>query len=292
MMGRLSICDLPLPRDRYRPDLAEPCERSGHRFETRPEAEAEDLVERATSIRETCAGDGDLPFDRGEALDLARRLEESGRGIAVHHTMASKVYMGMMRVRICGALWELADRTNANTFTILLPDGLMDDHQLLTFDPEAEMQRLRSRLNRLDAKEADGYLFGAIHGEFNPLTNLFEVHIHGLARDGMLEVVDRLRTLPGYRSRKGPEERQKVKVGRKPLDNLPYPITYILQSSWPTRCRGEVNGKIYAGEGRGRIPEPYHTALLLWLDRWSLPQITLMMGMRVGREGLILNDNR
>lgn len=107
-MGRLSICDLPYPGDAYRPDWAGPCERSGHSFETRAEAMAEDL-QRAIRIRRTCTTIAELPFDRLQALDLARRLEESGKGIAVHQTMVSKVYMADMRLRIGGALWELVD---------------------------------------------------------------------------------------------------------------------------------------------------------------------------------------
>ena len=107
-MPRLSICDLPLPRDAYRVDWANPCARTGKSFETRAEAMAEDVT-RAALIRRTCEGPSELPFDREEAIDLAHRLEESGQGTAEHLTMASKVYMGGMRLRIGGALWELVD---------------------------------------------------------------------------------------------------------------------------------------------------------------------------------------
>ena len=181
-------------------------------------------------------------------------------------------------------------RTSPNTSTTFFPDGVMDVHQLLKFDPKAELEGFRSLLNRLGAGQADGYLFACIHGEFDPTTGLFHLHLHSLAGGEMLVVLSRVRKLPAYRSRRGAGEKQKVKIGSQPLDNLPYPLTYIVQSSWPSRWRGEVRGKSVRGEIRGRIPEPFHTAYLLWLDRWSLQDITLMIGLYVGRNGLVLNN--
>lgn len=107
-MARLSIDDLEEPEARYAPYLAPPCPKTGNTFETRASAEQEDLT-RSTLIRRTCATSHDLPFDRADALELAGRLQESGRGIREHETLASKVCMGRKRIRVVGALWRLID---------------------------------------------------------------------------------------------------------------------------------------------------------------------------------------
>ena len=104
-MARLSIADLPLPQPQYRPDRARPCERSGHCFETKAEAREENLI-RAAGIR-MAAWSVDAPFDQDAALALAERLERSR---CLQHgdpgSMASKVYMGLQRICIGGALWK------------------------------------------------------------------------------------------------------------------------------------------------------------------------------------------
>lgn len=181
-------------------------------------------------------------------------------------------------------------RSSPNNFTALLPDGVVDVSGLLEFDPARRLQAFRSTLNRRGAAEASGFLFACIHGEFDPTTCLFHLHLHGLASDGYLDLLDSLRSLPAYRSARGSGEKQKVRIGRRPLDNLPYPLTYIVQSSWPSRWRGEIDGVAQRSAIRARIPEPYHTAHLLWLDRWSLQDVTLLMGLRVTPDGMALTD--
>ncbi|MFN7025643.1 MAG: hypothetical protein ACK4QP_14230 [Pseudorhizobium sp.] len=287
-MPRLTVHDMRLPFPQYRPDRAEPCERSGHSFETMREAQEEDL-HRAAGIR-MAAWSTDAPFDRDAALALADRLERSG---SLQHgdpgSMASKVYMGLQRICIGGALWQLVDENEGyNVFSVRPRGWLYTAEELAELDPRELINRFRGVINRQRAGGPLGFLIAALHGEFDEDTGLFDVHLHGVADPVMLKVVDSFRALPNFRCRKKLGERPRVVIGRKPLTNLPYPLTYRFQSSWPKRWNGQIDGVDERGNTRHRIPEPYHTALLVWLDRWSLTDITLLMGAHIGGSGFVL----
>lgn len=287
-MSRLPITALPLPLPQYRPDRASPCERSGHSFETKAEARAEDLW-RAGRIRMACWST-DAPLDRDAALALADCLERSGMGLGDHASMASKVWMGLRRICIGGALWQLVDEGEGyNTFSVRPRGWLFTAEELAELNARVLIKRFREVLDRKRAGKPLGFLIASIHGEFDEDTGLYDLHLHGVADAPMLEVVRKLRKLPNYRCRRALGEKPRVVVGRQVLGNLPYPLTYRFQSSWPKRWRGKIDGAEQRGNMRHRIPEPYHTALLVWLDRWSLADITLLMGAHVGPSGFVLN---
>lgn len=290
-MPRLSISDLPRPKPQFDPSQASQCERTGARFETPLQARAEDM-ERAALIRRACLSEKP-PFDLPDALPLADRLEQSGRGEHEHETLASAVHMGGQRFRIGGALWEHHDTYGGNTFTVRPRGWEFSPSDLAVQDPELLKQRFRAALNRLRVGEPSGYLWACLHGEFNANTGRFEVHIHGVAEGAMLGLVDELRRLPQYRQRKADGHKSpRVVVGRKPLTNLPYPLTYTVQSYWPYRWRGVIDAVERRGKVRHRIPDPCHTQLLLWLDRWRLEDLTLMTGMSVGPDGFSVSPKR
>jgi len=106
-------------------------------------------------------------------------------------------------------------------------------------------------------------------------------------------VVDRLRELKKYQNPTVPRGSAKkrlpprVVISREPLTDLPHPLTYFLQSFWPHRPKGKFGGRTEEkrGERRRRIPEPSHTQKLLWMDLWSLADITLLVGLRVTSSG-------
>lgn len=290
-MARLPITALPLPLPRYRPHRAPPCEKSGHSFETKAEARAEDL-ERARRIRTACWAT-DAPFDRDAALALANRLEGSGSGRGVFESMASKVYMGLQRICIGGAVWQLVDEHEGyNTFTVRPRGWLFTAEELAALDPRDLINRFRRVLDRQRMGQPPGFLIAALHGEFDEDTGLYDVHLHGIADRPMLDVVHQLRNLPNFRCRRADGDRQaRVVIGRVPMTNLPYPLIYRFQGYWPKRWNGQIDGVEERGTTRHRIPEPYHTALLLWFDRWSLADITLLMGAYVGPEGFVLRSH-
>ena len=105
-MARRNITDLPDPKERCRPDRAPPYGKKKQKFPTLAEARAENL-KRAKLIRKACRNPTNL-FNCDDALALADRLEKAANGDEIA-SLACKVYMGRMRIKIGGALWKLAD---------------------------------------------------------------------------------------------------------------------------------------------------------------------------------------
>jgi hypothetical protein len=112
-------------------------------------------------------------------------------------------------------------------------------------------------------------------------------------------VLERLKLLPKYKSsRTLPDGSwdpvyRRVWIRRKALNNMPDPITYLMQAFWPSRpIYVDTAGKRRRVREKRAIRYPYHAMMLLWLDRWRLQDLTLLVGLRVTRNGLIKTQGR
>ena len=124
---------------------------------------------------------------------------------------------------------------------------------------------------------------------------MYRVHLHGVVTGGMIAVVDRLRQSPDLNSRLDPADGHKrspsrVHVSRAPLTHLPHALSYQFKGWWPSRWIGVIKrtGKTSRSRWASRIRNPEHTELLLWFDQHQLSQITLLMKIRVSKQGLLL----
>jgi hypothetical protein len=144
------------------------------------------------------------------------------------------------------------------------------------------------------AANATGWLMVHIHGEYDPIGQIYRLHVHGYAYGEMVDVVDRLRTLPNYKTRRYLKDGsvspvyRRVQVKRKPPKNRLRQVTYRLQSYWPAKAIIiSDDGARKRARQKRRIPEPHHSQVLLWLDQWDIADMTLMIGLRVTKAGLI-----
>ena len=162
---------------------------------------------------------------------------------------------------------------------------------MLTRRPDGS---LRADLKRCGATGADGVLFAGIHGEYELNSRQVRLHHHGIVTGGLVDVVRRLKTLGTYRplvrkldgiTKKTPA----IRLERIDQTDLATTATYTVQSFWPARWEGVIDGKYVRSGTKRRIPEPEHTRVLLWLDRWRLRDLTLLMGFHVTKNGFALN---
>ena len=291
-MPRLNISDLKRTRARcFWPSLAPPST-NGWQFESEKRAAAEDALR--ARLLQTAADQFPDDIDCRAARRLSRRLNHRERGKKPPKSLASSVYARRPRECVFSHLWQLVDSTsdNVSTFTVIKRGWEFFPQSLETADPRELLAELRSDLNRRGASDASGWLIAWIHGEYDCSNDLYRLHVHGVASGGMVDVVDRLREGRNYVSLKGAGDgvTRRVVLSRKSLTDLPYPLTYCLKPYWPKKHVGEEGAP---GEGKRnrqhlRIPEPYHTEVLLWLDRWTLADITLLVGIGVGKDGFRL----
>lgn len=185
-------------------------------------------------------------------------------------------------------------RTKAKAITIIPRNAERKPHQLMDLDPRRLTAALAAALYAKGAAKATGWLIVFLHGEHEPKGNVYRPHFHGYAYGGMVDVVRRLRELPNYRTQKiGKDGRinavyRPVQVKVKRPRNFRRQIAYRLQSYWPAKAIiVSDDGLLKRARRKRRIVEPYHSQVLLWLDRWKLADLTLMIGVRVTKAGLV-----
>lgn len=286
-MARPGISKLGLPPRKYRPDLRTTRRDGVITFESEEASYDEDKF-RIAQLERVERLYPDL-LDPRSVRALRGRLEEGVWGESPIPTLASSLYMRQWRIRIVGWLWSLYDspRNAPVTTAHILPTGwIIPAKDLMLVKPEMLMNCLRCDLNRLSAKAADGFLFAFLHGEYNPEDDCFHLHAHCLVSKGMIDVVKKLRNREKARLLKFSNSitRTPVKI-RATLRNLPNPLSYCCQSYWPKKgYLDPVTGDWKRGK-KHRIPEPYHSLFLLWIDQWELEDLTLMMklSVRAGR---------
>jgi hypothetical protein len=293
----LNIAALRKPQPRYRVDKD-----PGARFETDLQAKEEDAT-RARLLSST-----NLPRKYvDEARELAKKLVRE----RVTETLASKRWMRALRRNVIGAVLELVEAASPDvSVAVVIPlDWSCSAKELMQVDPRRLLAAFRAALYRCGARDADGWLIAFIHGDFNPDTKLFQLHLHIAVAGEMREVLRRVGRQGKFRSerpgrRKQGQIYQKVWVTSKPLYRPAYALTYLLKSMWSlTRVGviGDLGGQQTVNdEGNpqsprctrhrmpGRIPEPHHSAMLLWLNRQRLQDITLLVKLSVTKNGLAL----
>ena len=286
-MSRRSIADCRWPDDPWRVDLHSPG------FEA-PDAAVKEDAKRARML---CKRAKNLTGKRrSRMLGLADLLDPKVTP-ETPQKLASARYMREQRIRITGAVWQLVaeDPTGkVARFDVIKPSWAFDRKALKKQDGRRLREEFRADLNRAAKKvkpggaaECTGFLFAVLHGEHETQAELFQIHWHLVATGDWVAVVDRLKGMKAYK----PTDRVKRPIRkRKKLHDLAYALTYLLKSYWPGKWCGKVSGQASKRRRRkhGRIPEPQHSDVLMWLDRWDLEDLCLLMKVSVGKEGLVV----
>lgn len=297
-MARLGIKDLPNPKIGFQPSRDTRRADGKVKFETVRNGRDEDAA-RARLMRKAIKKHSNK-FYRSVVMDLKRRMVEGSKTGVPHASLASSLNMRMWRAVIIGNLWPLVeddDLAPAVTAT-LIPRGLwVSASKLKNANPQAMMRRLRSDCDRTGIAQAKGYLFAGLHAEFDVRREGYDFHYHVVAGGEKAEAIENLRSMPKYSAlrtepcEKGLPNRPRVRKSRIPLYNMPDPLTYVLQSSYPHRpTKVHADGSVTRSKRRYRIPEPYHTQWLLWMDRWTISDMLLLVGLNVTTRGFELNQ--
>lgn len=282
-MPRQSVADLRLTRStRYWPSRAGPSP-TGKRFETKRKVRADDR-DRAKRLLKACKTH-ERQLNVAAARRLAKRLDYLARGKGPPRSMASRSYMRIRRNAQGSQLYKLAEKDPSLVAFTAIKRGLeFAPDELLDVDPRPILEGFRQALHRQGSGQADGWLIAWLHGEYELPTGTFRLHIHGLATAGMSDVVSRLRATRPYRSTRGSSPGdgvfQRLRIERN-LRHLPYPLTYGCKSYWPLKVVVDGDRGPRRSRGHRRIPEPHHSFVLLWLDKWRLSDITLLVHLSV-----------
>jgi hypothetical protein len=302
---------LRVPPDEYRLDLLltpDTHPRTGRPragFETVAQCPAED-ASRALSLRATAQAiiannNGtalapptpdlrSLNLDPLAALNLAYRLQagtESGRP---QPTLASSLFMRDLRLRVPGALLEFLDNypgTDIRVVTAIHPSWCFKANQLLLVDARKTTNQFRTHLNRAGVTKAPGFLITCLHGEFEPFSQEFQLHFHGICAGEKLKAFNRLRNKQGYV--RTPKIYRPIVINR--IQDRPRQLSYIMQSFWPKKARVPIDGGDFYRRERTktRIREPFQSVYLVWLDQWRFSDICLLNGIHIQGGKMVLS---
>jgi len=183
-------------------------------------------------------------------------------------------------------------------FTVVPEDWSVLLGTLYLVDPRRLLAAFRQHLYRSAmglGVGLEGQLFVGVHGAYDPATKTFPLHLHGMARGGMIPIVDGLRKLGKYRPAQQGDGRDAantpVRISVGPLSNMPDPLTYFLKKYWPAReTYVDEHGvrRAYGGKHKG-ISGPAYIEYLQFFHRWRLEDLTMSMGMHATQNGIILH---
>lgn len=290
-MVRENITKLSLPPDDFRPDLAAPDVDGKSRFQTLEDVLAEDetrirMIGKALELRRLCRK------ERRLAEKLLKRLKKGLRHPGSTDSLASAVRAREYRIRVIGWLRHVAYLESCkpdgrwSTFHMIPPDWVYKSEELWEVNPKNLIGRIRRRFND-GTQMPEGWLFAGLHGEFDPMADVWRLHLHGAASHQLLNRLDELRGCRSLTQSEANQAAAPIRITRKKINDPLRALSYCLQLWWPLRASAdEETNEAIRLHGRRRIPDPHHTRMLLWLDRQSLPDLTLRIGLRVSKGAL------
>lgn len=260
-------------------------------FETPEASRGEDESRRRDLIRFHAQQEGGRKLRRAMPA-LAQFLDSVSTGTAHRLSAASSVQMRDWRIRVIGWLWSLIAQLDSDDewvfFTIVLPSWWVPSRDLRQVRAKRLMERLRVALQRAGSKNATGWLYAKIDGEFDGTTNGFTPHVHGIATKGMIQVLRRLRKQRQYKRQKSDQRRYPlVSVMRKlridpSRGSAVRAISYAAKSFW-LQCNSYLDekGKRRRHELKYRITGKHAVRYLLWLHRERVKDQVLLVHLSV-----------
>lgn len=237
-------------------------------------------------------------IDVDAAWDLAARLEPDPRARTPPETLASSEFFREIRRGLTSQNWANIAHAGVEKAYVahLRPIGIqIAAADLPALKPrERLLHPLQVEFDRAGITAADGFLTVGLHGEFDSRRQIYDLHFHLSGHGDKIEALEALRGLDRYQWTPGgflPDGRKQaarlVKPRLKP-EQLPDRLTYTLQSYWPHSPTGKFGGSdtMRRKHRAGRIPEPFHTQWLLWLDRQNVSDLMFTQGLKLTSGGL------
>ncbi len=224
-----------------------------------------------------------LDFDALDALKA--KLEQAVETGVPPRSLGSSMAMREIRLGLFSAMLtafaHYADEELA-TFTAINSRWRLSAVDLDALDANTIHNRFRADLDRTGVLKVDGPLVAFLHGEFEASSGTFQLHFHGIATVEKTKALKSgLKSIPGYRV----TVTGSAGVQAKSICDRVRQLTYSLKGYWPEKTiRIGTNGPRRDRRHR-RIPEPFHSHHLLWLDRQRLNDMMLVNGCWSRRKG-------
>lgn len=205
-------------------------------------------------------------LDPAKVANLAKRLEAGVESRFPPLTMASSLRMRAIRQGLGRALIdafaEFPD-DGLQTVTVIYSRWSYTPPELQTVTAAQLKNQFRQHLDRAGVLQMPGPLYAVLHGEFEPTSGRYQLHYHMVTTVEKAAALKRgLKAIKGYvRTATGSSP-----VRRSPVRDRVRQLTYLAKGFWPAKPVITIDGKPKRVRGYRRIPEPFGTQVLLWLD--------------------------
>lgn len=209
--------------------------------------------------------------------DLASRLEAGVASGFPPLTLASSLRMRAIRQGLGRALLNaFEDYADADlrTVTVIYTGWAYTPATLDRVTAAQIKKQFRRHLERAGVTKLPGPLFAVLHGEFEPTSGLYQLHFHLVttaAKAAALKAGLTARKIRGYAvtiTGSAPVRRSKVRDRVRQF-------TYLAKAFWPGKPVIIIDGQRRRVRRYRRIPEPFGTQVLLWLDRQQFSDLVV-----------------
>ncbi len=218
---------------------------------------------------------------------LAERLEDGVASGLPPSTLGSSLRMRLIRLAFHRALFDAfapyAD-DDLRTLTVIYSGWAFSPADLDRTTAAKLQQQFRQHLNRIGVMKLPGPLIAVLHGEFEPTSGLYRLHFHILTtaeKAAALKAGLTTETIKGYTV----TATGAAPVRRSQVRDRDRQFTYLAQAFWPSRPVVIKHGKPKRTRRKHRIPEPFSTQVLLWLDCQPFADLVLLNDIWSPRKG-------
>ena len=215
------------------------------------------------------------PFLDPSGIEKLVAKLNAGLGGMPSSSLGSAVTMRMVRQTVLGAMFSAFDGFSdeaLRTVTVINRRWTLTPATLDRVTAKKLKNRFRTDLNRTGILKMPGPFIAILHGEFEPESGLYVLHFHILTTAEKDEALKRLKSLNGYQ----PTQSGAAPVFSRPVRDRRKQFSYLLKAYWPARTIRMVSGAPKRDRGHHRIPEPFGSQVLLWLDRQQLRDLVIM----------------
>ena len=217
-------------------------------------------------------------LDHDAIRELAERLEGGVVSGFPPLTLASSMRMRTIRQGLSRGLLdafaEFSD-DDLQTVTVIYAGWSFTPAELDRATAAKLKALFRQHLHRVGVLDIPGPLFAVLHGEFEPSSGRYPLHYHVLttaAKAAALKAGLTQKRIKGYTvtaTGSAPVRRSRVRDRVRQS-------TYLAKAFWPSRPIVMIDGVPKRVREPRRIPEPFGTQVLLWLDRQRFADLVVM----------------
>lgn len=237
-------------------------------------------------------------IDRDEAMSLSAQLNPVGDDGGVkpmYERASSSRHVTKERIRHGSSFGRIFDEAGETWSAFeIMPRGCRVRHsELGSLSGPGLLDVLATTFDMVGIDDNEGMLLGFFYAESDPIRGLIRCGLRGVASAGIAKQIEGLSAFARFKDPEdfdGCDEFFEDQIGSRIIvnqgDRPAQHIQDLIQVCWPQRPTIlRQDGSFKRDLDMRPVPQPLSSQIALWLDQWSLADLTLMIGLCEGDDG-------